>query len=99
MDSIALVGGMFGMGWENQTPHIFATNYAAHLFALNGRNTSFVSDIDGYAATIKKPTDPGKFIVYSSTPGDGRLTRSSMTGSIRTWDFNREGNGPYRIVP
>ena len=99
MDTIARLGGMFGMGWENQTPHIFAENYRTHLSAMKGKNTSFGSDIGGYAATIRKPTDPRKFITYTSTPGDGYLTKSSMAGTSRTWDFNTEGMVHIGLYP
>ena len=101
LDSIRITGGMFGIGWENQTPADFNTIYSNHLLAMGNKNTTFGSDIDGYAATPKKPVSAAKFINYTDgVPTGDLLTRCRMGGaSLRSWDYNTEGMAHIGLVP
>jgi microsomal dipeptidase-like Zn-dependent dipeptidase len=99
LTTISNLGGMFGMGWENQTPNQFGNLYSTHLNVMGGKNTAFGSDIDGYAATTKKPTDSRKFVNYTDRTRGDLLTKSSMAGTTRTWDYNLEGMAHIGLYP
>jgi microsomal dipeptidase-like Zn-dependent dipeptidase len=71
LDAISRLGGMFGIGWENQSPDMFNSIYSTHLAAMGNKNTTFGSDIDGYAATTKKVSPPvGR---RSTIPGEPNI--------------------------
>jgi microsomal dipeptidase-like Zn-dependent dipeptidase len=101
LDTIRMVGGMFGIGWEDQTPAGFNTIYTNHLTAMGNKNTTFGSDIDGYAATPLKPADSRKFVNYTDgVPTGDQLTKSRMGGaSTRVWNYNTEGMAHIGLVP
>ncbi len=100
MQSINRTGGMFGIGWEDQTPVQFAANLRRHSTLVNGR-ISFGSDIDGYAMTIRKPetTDRSKMVHYTENVQHDALTMCGMAGTSRKWDFNREGMAHIGLYP
>lgn len=100
MQKINQTGGMFGMGWEDQTPRMFVEKFRIHSPLVNGRIT-FGSDIDGYARTIKKPetSDPAHMVQYRSDSHPDALTMSGMEGTSRKWDFNKEGMAHVGLYP
>ncbi len=99
LDTISNLGGMFGMGWENQNPNQFSMNYGTHLSAMGGKNTAFGSDIDGYAATPRKPVNASKFINYTNRSLPDFLSTCTMAGSTRTWNYNTEGMAHMGLYP
>lgn len=99
LDTISNLGGMFGMGWENQNPNQFSLNFGSHLTAMGGKNTAFGSDIDGYAATPAKPLNASKFINYTNRSLPDFLSTCTMAGSTRTWNYNTEGMVHMGLYP
>jgi len=99
LDTISRLGGMFGMGWENQNPNRFSINFGTHLMAMGGKNTTFGSDIGGYAATTLKPRSADKFINYTNRSLPDYLTTGSMAGTSRTWNYNTEGMVHIGLYP
>lgn len=99
LETISNLGGMFGMGWENQNPNQFSTNFGSHLTVMGGKNTTFGSDIDGYAATPLKPVNSSKFINYTNRSYPDFLTTCTMAGSSRTWNYNTEGMVHMGLYP
>ncbi len=100
MRTIDSLGGMFGLGWENQTPEIFRRNYERYSGPSVGMSKlSFGSDIGGYATTIMKPTDSRKFINYTDKSRPDFFETCTMEGSPRTWNFNTEGMVHIGLYP
>jgi microsomal dipeptidase-like Zn-dependent dipeptidase len=100
LDTIRILGGMMGIGWEEQTPNQFSTIYGRHLGVMGNRNTTFGSDINGYASTPKKPTSSAGFVNYTNTSNViTYLTPYTMTGSSRVWDYNTGGMAHIGMVP
>ncbi len=98
MRAIKELGGMFGMGWEGQTPSQFNANYRQHWGAMGGKSTSFGSDIDGYATTPEKPA-AGQYINYSNPAQYDFLRPYTMAGSSHRWDYNTGGMAHIGMVP
>jgi microsomal dipeptidase-like Zn-dependent dipeptidase len=100
LDTIRIVGGMMGIGWEEQTPSQFNTIYRQHLNIMGGKNTTFGSDINGYASTPKMPTSPSQYINYTNTSNPITYLRQYvMPGSPRVWDYNTQGMAHIGMVP
>jgi microsomal dipeptidase-like Zn-dependent dipeptidase len=99
LDTIKAVGGMMGIGWEEQNPQQFAGIYARHLGAMGGKNTAFGSDIDGYASTPKKPVTPSQNVNYTNTSNISYLRQYVMPGSPRVWDYNTQGMAHIGMLP
>jgi microsomal dipeptidase-like Zn-dependent dipeptidase len=99
LDTIRTLGGMMGIGWEEQSPSQFNSIYAGHLGAMGNRNTTFGSDIDGYASTPKRPANPSQYINYTNRTNVSYLTPYVMPGSPRVWDYNTEGMAHIGMVP
>ncbi len=99
LEAIRDLGGMFGMGWENQNPVQFNNNYRTHVGIMGNRSATFGSDIDGYAATPKAPASPRQFINYTDRSQPDFLQQYVMPGSSRVWDYNTGGMAHIGMVP
>gem|GEM_PF-1115410 len=99
LDTISRLGGMMGIGWEEQTPEQFKTIYSNHLGAMRNRNTTFGSDINGYASTPKAPTRSSGYINYTDTRNVSYLVPYTMRGSSRVWNYNTGGMAHIGMVP
>jgi len=95
LQAISRLGGMFGIGWENQSPDMFHKIYSTHLGAMGNKNTTFGSDINGYAATTKKVAPPvGR---RSTIPGQPNIISAAEAN-----DYNNRkivyGNRPGELI-
>src|SRR4030095_5972810 len=72
--------------------------FGRHLAIMGGKNMTFGSDIDGYAATPKKPA-AGQLINYTNRSQPDFLEQYRMPGSSRVWDYNTEGMAHIGMVP
>jgi microsomal dipeptidase-like Zn-dependent dipeptidase len=99
LNALRDLGGMMGMGWENQNPVQFNNIYRMHLGIMGNRSMSFGSDIDGYAATPKAPASPSQFINYTNSSQPDFLQPYRMPGSPRVWNYNTEGMAHIGLVP
>lgn len=99
--AISSLGGMLGMGWEEQTPDVFNSMFSNHLAIMGNKQMTFGSDIGGYAATTKAPKTASKFINYSDAgrPDFLRKCTAPITTPRRDWDYNKEGMAHIGMVP
>jgi hypothetical protein len=68
---------------------------------MGNRQTTFGSDIDGYAATPTAPKTAAKYINYSDSRRPDFLRKCNVpaTNPPRDWDYNREGMAHIGMVP
>lgn len=88
LDTIARLGGLMGVGWENTNAQGFLTNYRISLAAMGNRQIAFGTDING----LVKAPGQGVTDIYASG-----LTKC-QTGT-RTWDYRTEGVAHYGLFP
>jgi microsomal dipeptidase-like Zn-dependent dipeptidase len=99
LDTMRLLGGMMGIGWEGQTPADFKNIYNSHVTVMGNKNTAFGSDIDGYAATPLKPVNSSQFVNYTNAALPDYLQKYVMPGSPKDWDYNIKGMEHIGMIP
>lgn len=86
---IAALGGMAGVGWQNQTAQGWLNNAQAVRDAMDGAAVGFGTDINSLVTS--PPPRGGSMVDYSVFP-QARM-------GARTWDYNEEGVAHYGLVP
>lgn len=95
LKSISRLGGMFGIGWEGQSPDMFHKIYSSHIDAMGNKNTTFGSDIDGYASTPLKVAPPaGK---RSTIPGQPNIISTAEATDYENRKI-KYGNRPGELT-
>ncbi|MCX8018892.1 MAG: membrane dipeptidase [Chitinophagaceae bacterium] len=99
--TIAELGGLLGIGWEDMTPEDFAQSYSEHLALMGNQNTAIGSDINGYAYTPKAPRNRTNSVNYTDRTRPDFLVKCNVPATTppRDWDYNREGMAHIGMMP